>query len=113
MPLLGLLGYPAGYALSAFPSVRWCRIPVRAQEEYCTVRISALRQQNIRAAQVRAGGWLPGTDGRRNMAGSVLMGLPWPPAPEFAGTVGSGLSVAGLRELTAILEAVEQPGSPY
>ena len=64
-----------------------------------------LKIRNIRAAQVRVGGWLPGTGGRRNMAGSVLMGLPRPGALEFAGTVGSGLTVAELRELTALLEA--------
>ena len=69
--------------------------------------------RNIRAAEVRVGGWLPGTGGRRNMAGSVLMGLPRPGALEFAGTVGSGLSVAEPRELTALLEAVEQPVSPF
>jgi bifunctional non-homologous end joining protein LigD len=72
-----------------------------------------LKIRNIRAAQVRVGGWLPGTTGRRNMAGSVLMGIPQPGALEFAGTVGSGLSVADLRELTALLEAVEQPISPF
>jgi bifunctional non-homologous end joining protein LigD len=72
-----------------------------------------LKIRNIRAAQVRVGGWLPGTGGRRNMAGSVLMGLPRPGALEFAGTVGSGLTVAELRELTALLEAVEQPVSPF
>jgi ATP-dependent DNA ligase len=43
---------------------------------------------------VRVGGWLPGTGGRRNLAGSVLMGLPRPGALEFAVTVGSGLTVA-------------------
>jgi bifunctional non-homologous end joining protein LigD len=72
-----------------------------------------LKIRNIRAASVRVGGWLPGTAGRRNMAGSVLMGLPWQGALEFAGTVGSGLSVAELRELTALLESVEQPVSPF
>jgi bifunctional non-homologous end joining protein LigD len=72
-----------------------------------------LKIRNIRAAQVRVGGWLPGTGGRRNMAGSVLMGLPRPGALEFAGTVGSGLTVAELRELTALLQSVEQPASPF
>ena len=47
------------------------------------------------------------------MAGSVLMGLSRPGALEFAGTVGSGLTVAELRELTALLEAVEQAVSPF
>ena len=72
-----------------------------------------LKIRNIRAAEVRVGGWLPGTGARRNMTGSVLMGLARTGALEFAGTVGSGLSVAGLRELTALLEAVEQPVSPF
>src|SRR5690349_14465062 len=40
------------------------------------------------------------------MAGSELMGLPRPGAPEFAGTAGSGLTVAELVELTALRETV-------
>ena len=72
-----------------------------------------LKIRNIRAAQVRVGGWLPGTGSRRNMARSVLMGLPRPGALEFAGTVGSGLSMAELRELTALLKSVEQTASPF
>ena len=72
-----------------------------------------LKIRNIRTTQVRVGGSLPGTGARRNVAGSVLMGLARPGALEFAGTVGSGLSVAELHELTALLEAVEQPISPF
>jgi bifunctional non-homologous end joining protein LigD len=56
-----------------------------------------LKIRNIRAAQVRVGGWLPGTAGRRNMAGSVLRACPGR-ALEFAGTVGSGLSMADVNE---------------
>jgi hypothetical protein len=37
------------------------------------------------------------------------MGLPGPRPLEFAGTVGSGLSMAESRELTALLESPEQP----
>jgi bifunctional non-homologous end joining protein LigD len=55
----------------------WLYHPGRRGREWLKVR-------NIRAAQVRVGGWLPGTGGRRNMAGSVLMGLPRPGALEFA-----------------------------
>jgi ATP-dependent DNA ligase len=62
---------------------------------------------------VRVGGWLPGTGARRHLAGSVLMGLPRPGALEFAGAVGSGLSMAELRELTILLESLEQPVSPF
>ena len=74
--------------------------PGRRTREWVKIR-------NIRAAQVRVDGWLPGTTGPRNMAGSVLMGIP------RTGAVGSGLSMAELRELTALLEAVEQPVSPF
>ena len=62
---------------------------------------------------MRVGGWLPGTGARARLAGSVLMGLPRPGALEFAGTVGSGLPMAELRALTALLESLEQPGSPF
>jgi bifunctional non-homologous end joining protein LigD len=72
-----------------------------------------LKIRNIRTAEVRVGGWLPGTGARAHLAGSVLMGIPRPGALEFAGTVGSGLSMAELRELTALLESLEQPGSPF
>ena len=41
------------------------------------------------------------------------MGLPRQGALEFAGTVGSGLTAAGLRELTALLESAEQAVSPF
>ena len=58
-----------------------------------------------------------GTGSRRDLAGSVLMGLPEHGREhgvlEFAGTVGSGLSLAEVRELTALLQSVEQPVSPF
>lgn len=69
-----------------------------------------LKIRNTRAIDVRVGGWLPGTGTRRHLAGSVL---PRSGALEFAGTVGSGLSMAELRELTALLESLEQPVSPF
>jgi bifunctional non-homologous end joining protein LigD len=74
-----------------------------------------LKLRNIRAVEVRVGGWLPGTGtgARARLAGSVLMGIPRPGALEFAGAVGSGLSMSELRELTALLESVEQPVSPF
>jgi bifunctional non-homologous end joining protein LigD len=72
-----------------------------------------LKIRNIRAAQVRVGGWLPGAGTRAHLAGSVLMGLPGPGVLEFAGTVGSGLSMAESRQLTALLKSAEQPVSPF
>jgi bifunctional non-homologous end joining protein LigD len=72
-----------------------------------------LKIRNIHSVDVRVGGWLPGTGVRRHLAGSVLVGIPRPGALEFAGTVGSGLSMAELRELTALLESLEQSVSPF
>ena len=72
-----------------------------------------LKIRNTRAVDVRVGGWLPGTGSRRHLAGSVLMGIPRPGALEFAGRVGSGLSMAELRELTTLLQSLEQPVSPF
>ena len=72
-----------------------------------------LKLRNLRLVAVRVGGWLPGTGARALLAGSVLIGIPGPGALEFAGAVGSGLSMAELRELTALLESVEQPDSPF
>jgi bifunctional non-homologous end joining protein LigD len=37
-----------------------------------------LKIRNIRTAEVRVGGWLPGTGARKNLAGSMLMGYPGP-----------------------------------
>ena len=72
-----------------------------------------LKIRSIHTAEVRVGGWLPGPGARTHLAGSVLMGLPGPGALEFAGTVGSGLSMAELRELTILLESLEQRVSPF
>ena len=72
-----------------------------------------LKIRNVRTVDVRVGGWLPGTGARAHLAGSVLMGIPRPGGLEFAGTVGSGLSIAELRELTGLLASLEQPVSPF
>src|SRR5579859_446713 len=72
-----------------------------------------LKIRNIHTVDVQVGGWLPGTGARAHLAGSVLMGIPRPGGLEFAGTVGSGLSIAELRELTGLLASLEQPVSPF
>ena len=53
-----------------------------------------LKIRNIRAAEVRVGGWLAGTGTRRTWPGRCSWALPRPGGLEFAGAVGSGLSVA-------------------
>ena len=72
-----------------------------------------LKIRHTRTAEVRVGGWLPGTGARAHLAGSVLVGIPRAGALEFAGAVGSGLPVAELRALTALLQSLEQPASPF
>jgi hypothetical protein len=71
------------------------------------------RSGTSRPLMLRVGGWLPGTGARAHLAGSVLMGLPGPGVLEFASAVGSGLSIAELRQLTVLLESVEQPVPPF
>jgi bifunctional non-homologous end joining protein LigD len=84
----------------------WLYHPGRRARDWLKIR-------HIHTAGVRVGGWLPGTGARARLAGPVLAGLPRPGALEFAGAAGGGLSMAGLRELTVVLEAVEQPSSPF
>lgn len=72
-----------------------------------------LKIRHIHTVAVRVGGWLPSTGARAYLARSVLMGLPRPGAMEFAGTVRSGMSMAELRELTTLLESLEQRVPPF
>jgi bifunctional non-homologous end joining protein LigD len=81
--------------------------------EYCSFRISMLRQCNLASADIVIGGWLPGTGARSAVVGSVLAGIPGPAGLDYAGSVGSGFSAAELRDLTARLRQLEQPASPF
>jgi bifunctional non-homologous end joining protein LigD len=62
---------------------------------------------------VLIGGWLPGSGYRSRLAGSLIVGVPGPAGLAYAGEVGSGFSSAELRDLTATLISLEQPGSPF
>jgi bifunctional non-homologous end joining protein LigD len=81
--------------------------------EYCSFRISMLRQCNLASADIVIGGWLPGTGARSAVVGSVLAGIPGPAGLDYAGSVGSGFSAAELRDLTARLRQLEQSASPF
>jgi bifunctional non-homologous end joining protein LigD len=50
---------------------------------------------------------------RQRLAGSVIAGVPGPAGLQYVGEVGSGFSAAELRDLTATLIGLEQPGSPF
>jgi bifunctional non-homologous end joining protein LigD len=66
-----------------------------------------------RTIDVRIGGWLPGTGYRSQYAGSVIIGTPGPGGLHYLGEVGSGFSVAELRDLTATLTTLEQADPPF
>jgi bifunctional non-homologous end joining protein LigD len=50
---------------------------------------------------------------RSRLAGSVLVGVPGADVLRYAGDLGSGFTVAPLRDLTATLTGLEQPDSPF
>jgi bifunctional non-homologous end joining protein LigD len=66
-----------------------------------------------RTIDVVIGGWLPGSGYRTRLAGSVIVGVPGQEGLRYLGEVGSGFSVAELRDLTATLIRLEQPESPF
>lgn len=74
---------------------------------------SWLKVRHLLAADVVIGGWLPGTGSRAAVAGSVIVGQPGPAGLEYLGQVGSGFTSGELRDLTAQLRGLEQPGSPF
>jgi bifunctional non-homologous end joining protein LigD len=81
-------------------------MPGRRSREWLKIR-------QLRTLDVIIGGWLPGTGYRSRIAGSVLAGVRGPSGLEFRGQVGSGFTDAALRDLTALLETLEEPGSPF
>jgi bifunctional non-homologous end joining protein LigD len=87
----------------------------RPASRYLPGRRSAdwIKIRNIRAVDVLVGGWLPGSGHRASLPGSLLIGTPGPAGLDFAGSVGTGFTQAALRELASLLNALEQPASPF
>jgi bifunctional non-homologous end joining protein LigD len=69
--------------------------------------------RNTDAIDVRVGGWLPGAGYRANLPGALLVGVAGRAGLEYAGSVGSGFTQAALRELSRLLDSLEQPESPF
>jgi bifunctional non-homologous end joining protein LigD len=87
-------------------SADWLKFPLRRRQELVI------------------GGWMPGEGGRSGQVGSLLVGywdatpaeaerLGRPPRLVYAGGVGSGFSERTLAELTAMLERLRRPDSPF
>jgi bifunctional non-homologous end joining protein LigD len=72
-----------------------------------------LKVRHVLAADVRIGGWMPGSGRRSALAGSVLVGRPGSLGLEYVGQVGSGFAERELREITAVLREMEQDTSPF
>ena len=72
-----------------------------------------LKIRHMAAEDLLIGGWLPGSGYRSALAGAVLVGRTGPAGLEYAGQVGSGFAEAERRQLTARLEQIEQPASPF
>ena len=66
------------------------------------------------SAELRIGGWLEGTGGRRGRVGALLVGERGEDGLlRYAGRVGSGLSEAELDDLAGRLAALARPDSPF
>jgi bifunctional non-homologous end joining protein LigD len=69
-----------------------------------------------RAQEVVIGGWTPGQGNRRDVFGSLLLGIPDPAqggALEYVGKVGTGFSRSDLVDLFAVLTRDGRSTSPF
>ncbi|HUJ04774.1 MAG TPA: non-homologous end-joining DNA ligase [Streptosporangiaceae bacterium] len=77
-------------------------------------RSSAWRKiKNVRRQEFVVGGWRPGEGGRAGLIGSLLIGVQGPEGLVYAGHVGTGFSDQALRMLTARLDRLRRPTSPF
>ena len=73
-----------------------------------------IKLKNVRRAQLRIGGWMPGQGRRRERIGALLMGEEMPDrALRYAGRVGSGMGERELEALAAALGPLERENSPF
>ena len=72
-----------------------------------------LKIKNVNRQELVIGGWLPGEGRRRNRIGALLVGVREDGRLRFAGRVGTGFTEAELERLRALLEPLEQEGSPF
>jgi bifunctional non-homologous end joining protein LigD len=72
-----------------------------------------IKIKNVRRHEVVIGGWTPGEGRRRTMIGSLLLGVFHDHGLVYVGNVGTGFSVAMLRDLAARLAPLARPTSPF
>lgn len=81
-----------------------------------------IKVKDVHVQEVVIGGWSPGQGRRADTIGSLLIGIPEPPATAdlaggggllYVGHVGTGFTAATLAHLVRRLAALEQPTSPF
>jgi bifunctional non-homologous end joining protein LigD len=72
-----------------------------------------IKVKNVRHQEVVIGGWKPGEGRRKDMIGSLLLGIPRDHRLTYAGNVGTGFTEGMLRDLLADLAPLERDTSPF
>jgi bifunctional non-homologous end joining protein LigD len=73
-----------------------------------------VKLKNMRRAELRIGGWMPGQGRRRERVGALLLGEPTADGGlRYAGRVGSGMGESELERLAAALAPLEREHSPF
>jgi bifunctional non-homologous end joining protein LigD len=68
-----------------------------------------------KVVEVVIGGWRPGGGRREGLVGSLMLGVPSPDGGglRYVGQVGTGFSDEALRAITARLQGLARPASPF
>jgi bifunctional non-homologous end joining protein LigD len=69
--------------------------------------------KNVRYQEVIIAGWTPGEGRRRNMIGSLVLGIFQDHGLTYVGNVGTGFTEAMLHDLAARLEPLALTASPF
>ncbi|HEU5156075.1 MAG TPA: non-homologous end-joining DNA ligase [Streptosporangiaceae bacterium] len=72
-----------------------------------------IKIKNVRHHDVVIGGWTPGGGRRRNMIGSLLLGVFDDHGLVYIGNVGTGFTEAMLADLAARLAPLARPATPF
>ncbi|OYD68460.1 ATP-dependent DNA ligase [Rhodococcus sp. OK302] len=74
---------------------------------------SWIKVKNWRTQEVVIGGWRTGQGNRAHGIGALLMGIPGENGLNYVGRVGTGFTDRDLEKLLAVLEPLQQNGSPF
>ncbi len=75
--------------------------------------VNWLKIKNLLRQEFVVGGWKPGEGNRKNLVGSLLVGVYGTEGLTFAGHVGTGFTARTLTSLTALLAPLRRDTSPF